>query len=144
MYADPYRGERNLEASNALFAELVEDAPARNARDIGQVFNHCGSFNKWMDRELIYEDRKHTRKGAYVSAGSPYREFSVLKMTRILHGSIMEVMTAGGVYDTLPKLNYEDSRRLEDYIIGIGKNGFRRRIMWTGGVWMWRGSWIFQ
>ena len=21
------------------------------------VFNHCGSFNKWMDRERIYENQ---------------------------------------------------------------------------------------
>ena len=22
------------------------------------VFNHCGSFNKWMDRERIYENAR--------------------------------------------------------------------------------------
>ena len=43
---------RNLEASNALFAKLVEEAHKRGMRVIlDGVFNHCGSFNKWMDRE---------------------------------------------------------------------------------------------
>ena len=39
------------------------------------VFNHCGSFNKWMDRERIYEPQPDYEKGAYVSADSPYRSF---------------------------------------------------------------------
>mgnify|MGYP000668271526 FL=1 len=37
------------------------------------VFNHCGSFNKWMDREQIYENQEGYEPGAYVSADSPYR-----------------------------------------------------------------------
>ena len=39
------------------------------------VFNHCGSFNKWMDREQIYENQEGYEPGAYVSADSPYRSF---------------------------------------------------------------------
>ena len=39
------------------------------------VFNHCGSFNKWMDRERIYEGQEGYAPGAYVSADSPYRSF---------------------------------------------------------------------
>ena len=39
------------------------------------VFNHCGSFNKWMDRERIYENQEGYEKGAYISADSPYRSF---------------------------------------------------------------------
>ncbi len=27
------------------------------------VFNHCGSFNKWMDRERIYENQEGYDKG---------------------------------------------------------------------------------
>ena len=47
---------RNLEASNRLFAKLVEEMHTRGMRVIlDGVFNHCGSFNKWMDRERIYE-----------------------------------------------------------------------------------------
>ena len=32
------------------------------------VFNHCGSFNKWMDRECIYEHQQGYEKGAFVDA----------------------------------------------------------------------------
>lgn len=47
---------RNLEASNQLFIELVEELHRRGMKIIlDGVFNHCGSFNKWMDRERIYE-----------------------------------------------------------------------------------------
>ena len=39
------------------------------------VFNHCGSFNKWLDRECIYEGQKGYEPGAYVSEASPYHDF---------------------------------------------------------------------
>ena len=39
------------------------------------VFNHCGSFNKWLDRECIYEGQKGYEPGAYVSESSPYHDF---------------------------------------------------------------------
>ena len=43
---------RNLEASNELFRRVVEEAHRRGMKVIlDGVFNHCGSFNKWMDRE---------------------------------------------------------------------------------------------
>ena len=45
---------RNLEASNQLFIELVEELHRRGMKIIlDGVFNHCGSFTKWMDRERI-------------------------------------------------------------------------------------------
>ena len=37
-------------------------------------------------------------------------------------------------HSTLPKLNYEESPELYRYIMDIGKNGFRRRLMRTAGV----------
>ena len=50
--------KRNLEASNKLFQELVEEIHRRGMKVIlDGVFNHCGSFNKWMDRERIYENQ---------------------------------------------------------------------------------------
>lgn len=46
--------KKNLEASNELFIELVEELHRRGMKIIlDGVFNHCGSFNKWMDRERI-------------------------------------------------------------------------------------------
>ena len=48
--------KENLEASNEYFAELVKEIHARGMKVIlDGVFNHCGSFNKWLDRECIYE-----------------------------------------------------------------------------------------
>ena len=59
--------KRNLEASNELFAKLVEEVHKRGMRVIlDGVFNHCGSFNKWMDRERIYENQEGYPKGADV------------------------------------------------------------------------------
>ena len=47
------------EASNRLFIRLVRGPGARGIRVIlDGVFNHCGSFNKWMDREKIYENQE--------------------------------------------------------------------------------------
>ena len=42
---------------------------------IDGVVNHCGSFNKWLDRERIYEQQPEYAKGGFVSAGSPDRAF---------------------------------------------------------------------
>ena len=60
--------KRNLEASNELFAKLVEEIHKRGMKVIlDGVFNHCGSFNKWMDRERIYENQRGISKGgAYI------------------------------------------------------------------------------
>ena len=62
----------NLEASNELFCQLVEEIHRRGMKIIlDGVFNHCGSFNKWLDRELIYENQEGYEKGAYPAADSP-------------------------------------------------------------------------
>ena len=112
----------NLEASNALFAELVEEMHSRGMRVIlDGVFNHCGSFNKWMDRERIYEQQSDYEKGAYVSAGSPYRNFFRFGKNADWDWPYNGSYEGWWGHDTLPKLNYEDSPRLEQYIIDIGK-----------------------
>lgn len=113
---------RNLEASNEFFARLVEEMHKRGMKVIlDGVFNHCGSFNKWMDRERIYEQQPAYPKGAYVSADSPYNGFFHFSDKR------SEAWPYNGSYDgwwghdTLPKLSYEDSPELEQYIMDIGK-----------------------
>ena len=113
---------RNLEASNQLFAKLVDAMHQRGMKVIlDGVFNHCGSFNKWMDRERIYEPQPDYPKGAYVSAESPYRSFF------LFHNNQDSAWPYNGTYDgwwghdTLPKLAYEESPDLEDYIMRIGK-----------------------
>ena len=60
------------------------------------VFNHCGSFNKWLDRERIYEPQPEYPKGAYVTRDSPYREFFHFHDDREEAWPYTEVMTDGG------------------------------------------------
>ena len=113
---------RNLEASNRLFAKLVEEMHTRGMRVIlDGVFNHCGSFNKWMDRERIYEPQPEYEKGAYVSAQSPYRDFFHFYDEREEAWPYNKNYDGWWGHDTLPKLNYEDSPTLEEYILNIGK-----------------------
>lgn len=113
---------RNLEASNRLFAKLVEEMHARGMRVIlDGVFNHCGSFNKWMDWERIYEPQPEYEKGAYVSAQSPYRDFFHFFDEREEAWPYNKNYDGWWGHDTLPKLNYEDSPMLEEYILNIGK-----------------------
>lgn len=109
----------NLEASNALFSRLVQEIHRRGMRIIlDGVFNHCGSFNKWMDRERIYDKNPEYDKGAYVSGDSPYRNFFSFHS---------ENWPNNGDYDgwwgheTLPKLNYEGSEELYKYILGVAR-----------------------
>ena len=36
------------------------------------VFNHCGAFHKWLDREGLYKGKL---RGAYRHADSPYHDY---------------------------------------------------------------------
>jgi len=110
----------NLEASDALFVKLVTEAHKRGIRVIlDGVFNHCGSFNKWLDRERIYENAPGYEKGAYISADSPYHDFFQFRdRNRFPYNPTYDGWWG---HDTLPKLNYEQSRALEEYILYIGK-----------------------
>ncbi len=109
---------RNLEASNTFFAHFVEEVHRRGMRVIlDGVFNHCGSFNKWMDRERIYENQPGYEKGAYVSQDSPYRSF--FKFNNEHEWPYNSYYEGWWGYETLPKLNYEASSELEDYILRV-------------------------
>ena len=112
--------KKNLEASNELFAKLTAEIHRRGMKIIlDGVFNHCGSFNKWMDRERIYENQEGYPKGAYVSADSPYRNFFSFNDP---NGWPYNTSYDGWwAHDTLPKLNYEGSRELYDYILRVGQ-----------------------
>lgn len=110
----------NLKASNQLFIELVEEAHRRGMKVIlDGVFNHCGSFNKWLDRERIYENQLGYEKGAYVSKDSPYRSF--FKFNNEHDWPYNPFYDGWWGHDTLPKLNYENSPKLVEYIMEIGK-----------------------
>ena len=119
-YIDRVSNRDNLEASNALFAEVVKEAHRRGMKVIlDGVFNHCGSFNKWMDRERIYENVEGYEKGAYVSKESAYHDYFEFRNdhTWPYNGSY----DGWWGHDTLPKLNYENSKRLMDYVLYIGR-----------------------
>jgi alpha-glucosidase len=111
---------KNLAASNAFFAQFIEEAHAKGIRVIlDGVFNHCGSFNKWLDREGIYQSDKGYPPGAYQEADSPYRDyFSFSDPNGWPHNNSYEGWWG---HDVLPKLNYEGSRDLYEYILAIGK-----------------------
>ncbi|MDO5476501.1 MAG: glycoside hydrolase family 13 protein [Eubacteriales bacterium] len=109
----------NLAASDRLFAELVQKAHARGIRVIlDGVFNHCGSWHRWMDAERIYEQTPRGKKGAHASKRSPYTGY--FRFGR-------DAWPGNRNYDawwnfgTLPKLNYEGSEELCKEILRIGK-----------------------
>lgn len=119
-YIDRVSNKENLEASNALFAEVVKEAHRRGMKVIlDGVFNHCGSFNKWMDRERIYENAPGYEKGAYISKDSPYHDyFQFLDDNRFPYNGSYDGWWG---HDTLPKLNYENSKQLRDYVLYIAQ-----------------------
>ena len=119
-YVNRVTNKANLEASDALFAKVVSEAHKRGMKVIMDgVFNHCGSFNKWLDRERIYENAEGYEKGAYVAKESPYNNY--------FHFYDGEKWPYNPSYDgwwghdTLPKLNFQASKELTDYILYIGK-----------------------
>ena len=115
-------GLKNLEASNELFIKLVGELHRRGMKVIlDGVFNHCGSFNKWMDRERIYEGEEDYEPGAYVSADSPYRSYFRFFKEGPENWPYNANYDGWWGHDTLPKLNYEDSVKLENYILYIGR-----------------------
>ena len=111
--------KENLEASNQLFIEFVEEVHRRGLKVIlDGVFNHCGSFNKWLDRECIYEDAPGYEKGAFVSKDSPYRTFFKFREDTWPYNVNYDGWWG---HDTLPKLNYEESPKLYEYIMRIAR-----------------------
>lgn len=113
---------KNLEASNQLFIKLVEELHRRGMRIIlDGVFNHCGSFNKWMDRERIYENQEDYEPGAFISPDSPYRSYFRFFKEEPGNWPYNSNYDGWWEHDTLPKLNYEDSMKLENYILYIGR-----------------------
>ena len=119
-YINRVAGKKNLEASNDYFAKLVSEIHRRGMKVIiDGVFNHCGSFNKWMDKEKIYQNSKEDyASGAYADRESPYHEFFKFFSNQWPDNNSYDGWWG---YDTLPKLNYEGSDRLEEYILSIAK-----------------------
>lgn len=118
MYMIRTTDKENIEASNALFAKLVDIAHSKGIRVIlDGVFNHCGAFNKWLDREGFY-NRNGYPPGAYQSENSKYHNFFKWHGG---HWPYNESYDGWWAHSNHPKLNYENSQTLYDYIIEIGK-----------------------
>ncbi len=110
----------NIEASNQLFIELIEEIHRRGMRIIlDGVFNHCGSFNKWLDREGIYAGSGQYPTGAYALATSPYHSYFHFHEPNGWPNNSNYDGWWG--YDTLPKLNYEGSPGLYRKIMKIAQ-----------------------
>ena len=118
-YLERVTNPANLEASDKLFAKLVRKAHKRGIRVIlDGVFNHCGSFHRWMDSEKIYEKMPGETKGARSSKKSPYVDYF-----RFSHDDWPSNDSYDSWWDfgTLPKLDYEKSENLCEYILDIAR-----------------------
>ena len=119
----------NLTASNQLFKELVAQMHRRGMKVIiDGVFNHCGSFNKWMDRERIYEKLDSYKKGAYISADSEFRNFFRFEKEEDEDWPYNDSYEGWWGHDTLPKLSYESSVYLRRHIFHIAKKWVSREF----------------
>lgn len=120
--ADP----ENLEASDRFFAEFVQEAHELGFRILlDGVFNHCGSFHKWMDREKIYRNRGGYEPGAYESRESPYHDYFAFSEDREEAWPDNRSYDGWWNNDTLPKLNYEASEELEKKVLEIAGKWLR-------------------
>lgn len=118
-YISKVTSKENLEASNEFFIKFVEEVHKRGMKVIlDGVFNHCGSFNKWMDRERIYESEEGYALGAYVARQSPYHTFFKFYDTQWPYNGKYDGWWG---HDTLPKLNYEDSEELFNDVMRIAR-----------------------
>ena len=118
MYKIRTTSPKNLKASDELFRVLVEKAHEMGIRVIlDGVFNHCGAFNKWLDRENFYGGRGED-VGAYWSKDSKYNNYFVWK-----ENSWPKNEKYAGWWDlpNHPKLNFEDSPQLLDEILSTAK-----------------------
>ena len=96
----------------------MEEAHRRGIRIIlDGVFNHCGSFHRWLDREKIYQGKEGYPPGAFGDPDSPYRSFFGFGEDRWPDNCTYEGWWG---CDTLPKLNYEGSEDLCSYILRVG------------------------
>ena len=111
-YAARTTDPANLEASDAYFARLCEEIHRRGMKIIlDGVFNHCGSFHRWMDREGLYRDA--ARPGAFDHPDSPYRGYFDFRSD--------DTYEAWWNIETLPKLNYENSGALCEEIFRVAE-----------------------
>lgn len=109
---------KNLEASDQLLAKLIGIAHSKGIKVIlDGVFNHCGAFNKWLDKEGFYEKNGYP-VGAYASEKSPYHNFFNWTGGEWPNN---EHYSSWWDHPNHPKLNYEHSDELYTYIMNIAR-----------------------
>lgn len=108
--------QENLDASNNKLKELISKFHEKDMKVIlDGVFNHSGSFNKWLDRESLYPGNE----GAYESKDSKYKDYFLFSKNSWPGNESYEGWWG---YKTLPKLNFEDSKELENNILDMSAN----------------------
>ncbi|MGE4213566.1 MAG: glycoside hydrolase family 13 protein [Anaerotignaceae bacterium] len=118
MYVKRTTDAKNLMASDEVFIELVRKAHSLGMKVIlDGVFNHCGAFNKWLDREGIYSKDERYPKGAFIDENSPYREYFLWSK----EGQWPENYEGWWGFSNHPKLNYENSPKLFNEIMAVAK-----------------------
>ena len=116
--------KENLEASDTLFLLFVEACHKRGMRVIiDGVFNHCGSFHRYMNASYFYKTGEGSPypKGAYESFDSPYRDYFHFSKGEKADWPENDTYEKWWGNDTLPKLNYENAIKLEEEILAIAK-----------------------
>ena len=109
---------RNLEASNQLLVQLIEEAHSYGIKIIlDGVFNHCGAFNKWLDREGFYR-RAGYPDGAYQAKNSKYHNFFRWYDDNWPNNDCYDCWWG---HENHPKLNVEASPELYQYILDVGR-----------------------
>jgi len=120
-YMKRITSKKNLEASNALMAEFIQKAHDHGMKVIlDGVFNHCGDFNKWMDKAGFYKTAGW-EDGAYHSAKSPYRRYFLWHKPQDSEWPNNESYDGWWGNTAQPKLNFEDSPALCDYILKVAE-----------------------
>ena len=100
----------NLKASDAWFEAFCAEVHRRGMKLIlDGVFNHCGSFSRWMNREGVYEGDD----GAFGHPQSPYRGWFSFRDNWDYH--------CWWDIETLPKLYYERSAALCEEILRVAE-----------------------
>ena len=115
MYIKRTTNIENLEASNQLMARLINTAHSFGIKVIlDGVFNHCGAFHKWLNKEGIY----NAEKGAYEDKNSPYAKYFKWYDDNWPNNTSYDSWWG---HLNHPKLNFEESEELYNYMMDIGK-----------------------
>lgn len=119
MYIKRTTDLANLEASNQFMISFIKASHDAGIRVIlDGVFNHCGAFNKWLDREGLYQQAGYP-PGAYREKNSPYNSF--FRWYETDNWPNNDCYDGWWGHDNHPKLNYENSQEVYEYVLGIAR-----------------------